>query len=141
MSFERLLGHLAAAVNRPALASESRNPCVLVIDGLKIRLRELSPAPEACIEADVGDAGELSWSTARSMLAANFRGGHAWDAVFHMNADGTRRLSMRLALDSLSCEDFVEAVERFVSHLEDYNRRRASSVSSETSDLPVWTMA
>lgn len=118
MEFQHLLRHLGASLNLSSLTSWSSDECMLVIDGMRIRLQHLHEPRQVVIEADLFARGELDGDAARAMLAANFRGDHTPEAVFNIGSDGIVRMSMRRALDSLSDEAFVDVVGRFVARLE-----------------------
>lgn len=118
MTYVELLRHLGASLSIPALTEWGAQDCTLLIDGMHIRLRHRQTEGQVAIEADLFEQKRLEWPAARSMLVANFHGDHARDAVFFIDSDGRARSSMRLALDLLDGQSFVEAIEKFVAQLE-----------------------
>lgn len=137
MSYEELLRQLGASLGLAALAAWQADECELTIDGMAVRLRHLREAGQVEAEARLSHAGALAWDDAAAMLAANFLGACAPDAICSIGLDGASRLSMRRRLDSLRGEDFANSLERFVARLERHPRPPATTPAAPAAS-PQW---
>jgi len=136
MTYEELLRHLGASLGIGALAAWPANECELTIDGMAVRLRHLREARQVEIEAQLPHASPLAWDDAAAMLADNFIGASAPDAICNIGPDGVARLCMRQWLEPLSGEDFADSLARFVARLE--RRLRLSATNANATASPQW---
>ena len=127
MTYLELLRHLGDSLSLAALAAWQADECGLTIDGMAVQLRHLREARQVEIEAALSHASPLAWDDAAALLAANFVGAGAADAICSIGPDGKARLSMRHSLESLSGEDFIRLLERFVARLERRHRPSAAT--------------
>jgi hypothetical protein len=136
MTYEELLRHLGASLGLAALAAWPADECELTIDGMAVRLRHLREARQVEIEAQLPHASPLAWDDAAAMLADNFIGASAPDAICNIGPDGVARLCMRQWLEPLSGEDFADSLARFVARLE--RRLRLSATNANATASPQW---
>jgi Tir chaperone family protein CesT len=137
MTYEEMLRHLGASLGIAALAAWPADECELTIDGMAVRLRHLREARQIEIEAQLPHASPLAWDAAAAMLADNFIGASAPDAICNIGPDGVARLCMRQWLEPLSGEDFADSLARFVARLERHLRLSATSPAA-TAASPQW---
>ena len=122
MTHLELLRHLGDSLGLAALTAWQADECVLTIDGMAVRMRHLREAGQVEIEAALFHESPLEWEDAAAMLAANFVGAGAADAICNLGPDGVPRLSMRHSIESLCDDHLVSLLERFVARLERHRR-------------------
>jgi hypothetical protein len=123
MEFPMLIAGLSTKLRIAPLVLDSPHVLSVVIDEMLLQLSLVDNETAVSIDAVLTEIDRQDTALLKDLLSANLIGQGTGGAVLSINEEQQIHLSLRLQLETLTLQHFIETLERFINYLEFWRMR------------------